>query len=204
MFEAKSLTLGFHQELLLENITFSLAAGNLLTIRGPNGVGKSSLLQVLSGIKKPLKGSVTLNGRLLDEYLHKGKILFLGHDLGLIPELTLEEHLKRLMAIYPIQQVDLERFELKGLEELPVSHLSAGQKRRFWLSILNEFKGQLLLLDEPFLALDKEARVLLEQVLANYLAAKQGVVVIATHLAEKVKFCSHEIELAEHLPQTFS
>ena len=87
---------------------------------------------------------------------------------------------------------------------LQVSQLSAGQKRRLWLSVMSVFSGKLLLLDEPFLALDKSARLMLEKLIESYLKHKKGILVVATHLMEKVNFCTKEIDLTNHLPKNIN
>ena len=203
MLDVQGLALGFGSEPLLEGIEFKLESGELLVIRGANGVGKSTLLQALAGLQHPIAGEISLDGKKVSQYLNQAEILLLGHELGITPELTLAEQVQRLALFYGIDSVELEDFYLTGLEDLPVSHLSAGQKRRLWLSILDQFQGKLMLLDEPFLALDKDARILLERVIDKYIARKNGVVVIVTHLHESVKFCSQEIELSHYLPQNF-
>ncbi len=202
MLEVSSLSLGFGHEVLLNNISLHLHTGELLVIRGANGIGKSSFLHVLSGIKEPLSGNVFLSEEPVSTHANRANILFLGHDLGLTMELTLEEQLQRFQLYYAIDAVDLERFYLTGLESLPVSQLSAGQRRRLWLSVLAGFRGQLVLLDEPFLALDVQARKLLEEIIESYKKQKYGVIVVATHMQENVKFCSQEIELSLHVPQS--
>lgn len=202
MLTANNVSIGFHNEALLENVEIAIEPGNMLVVRGANGLGKSSLLSALAGLSIPLSGQVKLFDEPIENYLHSRQILMLGHELGLTPELTLLEQVKRLQLYYGIHEsLNLTKFYLTGLEELSVSSLSAGQKRRLWLSILDQFRGKLLLLDEPFLALDKDARVMLEMILERFISEHQGIVVVATHLHEKVKFCSQELELSMYLPQ---
>ncbi|MFM4874151.1 cytochrome c biogenesis heme-transporting ATPase CcmA [Aeromonas veronii] len=174
---------------LFEHLTFSVAPGDLVQIEGPNGVGKTSLLRLLTGLSQPFAGGVCWNGENIrhcrDEY--HANLLYLGHQPGVKAALTPFENLKFYQQLHHPQQTEtdlwqiLARVGLAGFEENPTGQLSAGQQRRvalarLWLSQ----KPALWILDEPFTAIDKQGVKVLEQHFLAH-AERGGMVILTTH-----------------------
>lgn len=173
---------------LFAGLNLNLAAGECLHVRGENGVGKTSLLRLLTGLSKPEAGQVLWNGKVISSepgIFHR-EVLFLGHRDALKEELTALENLQMYAALddvkLPLEKAlgALARFGLRGRENLPVHCLSAGQKRRVLMARMLTRGALLWILDEPFNALDVEAIAQLEQLIAEHLAAK-GMVVLTSH-----------------------
>ena len=159
---------------LFEHLSFSVAPGDLVQIEGPNGVGKTSLLRLLTGLSQPFAGEVCWNGENIrhcrDEY--HANLLYLGHQPGVKAALTPFENLKFYQQLH---------HPLAGFEENPTGQLSAGQQRRvalarLWLSQ----KAALWILDEPFTAIDKQGVKVLEQLFLAH-AERGGMVILTTH-----------------------
>ncbi|THJ47216.1 MULTISPECIES: cytochrome c biogenesis heme-transporting ATPase CcmA [Aeromonas] len=174
---------------LFEHLSFSVAPGDLVQIEGPNGVGKTSLLRLLTGLSQPFAGEVCWNGENIrhcrDEY--HANLLYLGHQPGVKAALTPFENLKFYQQLHYPQQTEtnlwqiLARVGLAGFEEYPTGQLSAGQQRRvalarLWLSQ----KPALWILDEPFTAIDKQGVKVLEQLFLAH-AERGGMVILTTH-----------------------
>ncbi|MFM5753618.1 cytochrome c biogenesis heme-transporting ATPase CcmA [Aeromonas veronii] len=174
---------------LFEHLSFSVAPGDLVQIEGPNGVGKTSLLRLLTGLSQPFAGEVCWNGEIIrhcrDEY--HANLLYLGHQPGVKAALTPFENLKFYQQLHHPQQTEtdlwqiLARVGLAGFEENPTGQLSAGQQRRvalarLWLSQ----KAALWILDEPFTAIDKQGVKVLEQLFLEH-AERGGMVILTTH-----------------------
>ena len=174
---------------LFEHLSFSVAPGDLVQIEGPNGVGKTSLLRLLTGLSQPFAGEVCWNGENIrhcrDEY--HANLLYLGHQPGVKAALTPFENLKFYQQLHHPQQTEtdlwqiLARVGLAGFEEYPTGQLSAGQQRRvalarLWLSQ----KAALWILDEPFTAIDKQGVKVLEQLFLEH-AERGGMVILTTH-----------------------
>ena len=175
---------------LFSGLDLKLSAGECLHIRGENGVGKTSLLRILTGLSKPELGQVLWNGQTIssDPSIFHRDVLFLGHRDALKEELTALENLQMYAAL-DAAKLSLEkalsalaRFGLRGRENLPVHCLSAGQKRRVLMARMLTREARLWVLDEPFNALDVEAIAQLEQLIVEHLAAA-GIVVFTSHQA---------------------
>ncbi|PTQ76408.1 heme exporter protein A [Nitrosomonas oligotropha] len=173
---------------LFRDVNFSLEAGGLMQVRGPNGSGKTSLLRMLCGLSNPAAGEIRWNGasiRALDgEYY--GAMTYIGHLSGTKDDLTVIENLRISSALAGfntgIDQAKeaLGYIGLQGREGLPVKVLSQGQRRRVALARLLVCKTPLWILDEPLVALDVAAVKLIQELLEQHLR-EDGMVVMTTH-----------------------
>ena len=188
--QARDLACVRGERKLFSNISFDLSAGDCLHVRGENGVGKTSLLRLLTGLSKPEVGQVLWNHELItkqvNQYHHN--LLFLGHRDALKEEFSALENLQAYAALdgidlpYEKALAALWRFGLRGRENLPVNCLSAGQKRRVLMARMLTRQAQLWILDEPFNALDVNAVALFEGLMAEHLTLG-GILVLTSHQA---------------------
>jgi heme exporter protein A len=165
------------------NISFSVAAGESLTIRGRNGAGKSSLLRMIVGLVRIVGGQLALEGG--DPELSVGEQAhYLGHLDALKPSLSVEENLRFWSAFLGAAAVDLSEplrtVGLEALADLPAAYLSAGQRRRLSIARLLAVKRPLWLLDEPTSTLDAAAQARLGEIMRAHLAGG-GIILAATH-----------------------
>jgi heme exporter protein A len=173
---------------LFKDVNFSLEAGELLQVNGPNGGGKTSLLRMLCGLATPAHGEIFWLGdniRSLDEGYYNS-ITYLGHLNGVKDNLNAIENL-RISSALAGNGVDeskaytaLQKMGLVGRETLPVKVLSQGQRRRVTLARLLVSSTVLWILDEPLVALDTSAVLLVKSILEQHLK-KGGMVVMTTH-----------------------
>ncbi|MFL9625823.1 cytochrome c biogenesis heme-transporting ATPase CcmA [Aeromonas jandaei] len=174
---------------LFEHLSFTVSPGDLVQIEGPNGVGKTSLLRLLTGLSQPFSGEVLWNGENIracrDEY--HASLLYLGHQPGVKAALTPFENLTFYQRLHHSAQTEsdvwqiLARVGLAGFEDNPTGQLSAGQQRRVALARLwlcNQ--PSLWILDEPFTAIDKQGVKVLEQLFLAH-ADRGGMVILTTH-----------------------
>ena len=175
---------------LFSGLDLEVSSGQWLHIRGENGVGKTSLLRLLSGLSKPAAGQIFWNQQAieLDPSEYHRNLLFLGHRDALKDDLTALENLAIASALDALTVSEeevllaLHRFGLRGREDLPVHYLSAGQKRRVLLARLLLRKPQLWILDEPFNALDIQAVEMLSGLISDHIAAG-GMAIMTSHQA---------------------
>jgi len=173
---------------LFQDLSFSLAAGELLYVHGPNGSGKTTLLRTLCGLALPEAGEIRWRGqnirRLKEEY-HR-EMTYVGHLNGVKDELTAFENLRVVGQLNGVDASEeralhsLRRMELSACAELPGKALSQGQKRRVALARLLLAPRVLWIMDEPFNALDVKAVGMIQAVLSEHLD-NGGMVVLTTH-----------------------
>ena len=188
MLEARTITCVRGERELFSNLSLQLSPGECLHIRGENGVGKTSLLRLLSGLASPESGEVFWNGIAIKQEAseYHSKLLFLGHRDALKEDLTALENLLMYAAIDDLQipaeeaLASLWKFGLKGREDLPVHYLSAGQKKRVLMARMLTRRAQVWILDEPFNALDAQAGYELQSLIGSHLVSG-GLVVLTSH-----------------------
>lgn len=169
---------------VLDDLSFSVAAGEALLLTGPNGAGKTTLLKTIAGFLSPVAGLVRLAGAASEQPLAE-QAHYIGHRNGVRATLTVEEN-ARFWAQYLGGSTGhvptaLDRFGIAALAAIPTGYLSAGQKRRLALARLLLASRPLWLLDEPSSSLDARSTDVLAGVLDEHVAAG-GIVVAATHL----------------------
>ena len=188
MLEARALTCVRGTRQLFSELTLEVSAGECLHIRGENGVGKTSLLRLLTGLSKPESGDVLWNGVSIakDPVNYHRNLLFVGHRDALKEDLTALENLQLYASLDDVQLPEdkalaaLWRFGLRGREHLPVNYLSAGQKRRVLMARMLTRQAKLWILDEPFNALDVQAVEALQALVAEHIE-QGGVVILTSH-----------------------
>lgn len=149
---------------LFEHCHLKIESGQWWQIEGHNGIGKTSLLRIIAGLAVPAEGEVLWNNMPIREQRHDyySHLFYLGHFAGIKPELTAWENLRYYQKIQSLPLSDealwfaLDKVGLIGREELPCSHLSAGQQRRVALAKLWLTSSAIWILDEPFTAIDKK------------------------------------------------
>lgn len=157
---------------VLEGVSFGLPAGGALVLRGPNGVGKTTLLRVVAGLQPAFAGQVT-----------GGAVAYSGHADGVKAALSVAENLEFWARIYGGGDVAaaMAAMNLQGLAGRLAGQLSAGQRRRLGLARLLVTGRRVWVLDEPTVSLDAESVALFGAVVAAHLAAG-GCALIASHV----------------------
>ena len=185
---ANALTCVRGERTLFTGLDLEVSAGEWLHVCGENGIGKTSLLRLLSGLTKPAAGEIFWNEQLIsaDPSEYHRNLLFLGHRDSLKEDLTALENLSIATVLDGIALTEdeillaLHRFGLRGREDLPVNCLSAGQKRRVLLARLLLRQAKLWILDEPFNALDVRAVEMLSELILEHIASG-GMAIMTSH-----------------------
>lgn len=182
---AVGLTAVRDQRVLFRELALDVAAGESWRVEGPNGSGKTTLLRILCGLDQDFEGTIHFPRAHAAGHPWRADVLYLGHLPGLKAALTAGENLDWLCRQRGRPQKvsayeALARVGLQGFEDVPVSTLSAGQRRRVALARLHIEQAPLWVLDEPFTAIDRAGVAALESLLAAH-AAKGGAAIITTH-----------------------
>ena len=173
--EVQNLTCARGGIAVLSGVTFALSPGQALILRGPNGVGKTTLLRCIAGLQPVLAGRIVRP---------EAGVVYAAHADGVKGVLSVAENLAFWAAVQGAAGIAaaLAAMDLSALADRPAQNLSAGQRRRLGLArLLLGGRGALWLLDEPTVSLDASAVGLVERAIAAHLA-QGGMALIATHL----------------------
>jgi len=186
----------------LREIRLAVEPGSCLALLGRNGAGKTTLLRIFAGFSKAGKGSVSIFGRDARDLETRRRVGILGHGISVYDELSAFENLTLFGRLYGV--ADRRKTALDWLERVGLRHVRDGLVREFSrgmrqrLAIARAFlhDPQVLLLDEPFTALDDRAIAVLQTVLRDALA-RQCTIVLSTHqLREAMELATHVALLA--------
>jgi heme ABC exporter ATP-binding subunit CcmA len=189
---ARDLRRSFGRVRVLHGVDLTLAAGEAVAVAGPNGAGKSTLLRLLAGLMRPSAGEVRVLGRRLggDDPDARRAIGLLSHQSLLYDDLTLQENLTFAARLYGIPhpgQIARAALEAAGLAhragDVP-RRLSRGLLQRAAIARALLHRPRVLLLDEPFTALDAVSADRLRDELRARVAEGLGLVIVTHHLAE--------------------
>ena len=173
----------FRDKPVLRGVTFELDRGGFLVVTGPNGSGKTTLLRLCAGLLSPTEGTLEVEPP-------RGRIGFLGHEPLVYRELTPLENLELYGRLYRVPErrerigMLLERFDLWDVRHERAGSFSRGMLQRLGLCRTFLHEPDLLILDEPFNALDAEGAALLDRELGE--RQGQRTFLLATHDPERV------------------
>lgn len=206
--EARNLTKKFGDLLVLDNMNFEVAAGELLCIVGPTGCGKTTFLNTITNLYDVTEGSILLNGEKVD--LKKHNVSYIFQENSTFPWLTVEENIAFGLDIKKIPDKEkkerVEEFmEIVGLTEYRnffPRQLSASMLQRVSIARAFATKPDLLLMDEPYAQLDIELRFKLEDELIKLWEATGTTVMFITHNIEEAVYLGRKILVLTNKPTT--
>ena len=171
---------------LFRDVSFSLAAGEILQVVGHNGCGKTTLLRSLSGLSSYAVGDIFWRGKPYTDVMqdYRREVLFHGHLAAVKHLLSPRENLRWFVDIFCAGEGDIKsalyEVGLRGYEDVPCGNLSAGQLRRVALARLLLSPAVLWVLDEPFTAIDVHGIAMLQGMLQRHLAGG-GAILLTSH-----------------------
>ncbi len=184
--KVKNLTLSRGENLLIENLSFTMDAGDIVWVAGTNGIGKTTLLRCIAGLLRPESGQVLWK----DHSVHKhmtGATGYQGHKDAHKTNLGVAESLSFWQKIYgSAMDIDdvLREVGLAASKQLRIKSLSAGQSRRLALARLKLQNAKLWILDEPAASMDMEGQKLIDEMVKSHTKVG-GLALIASHTAPR-------------------
>ena len=207
MLEVKKIVKKYGNNTAVDNLSFSVADGEIFGLLGENGAGKTTTFRIIMGLLEPNSGSVLLDHEKID-YSKTDKIGFVTEERSLLTKLTVQEQIEFYATLKGMerQEIDklldkwLERFEITGYKNRKIKELSKGnqQKIQFISAVIHEPK--LLILDEPFTGLDPINVKLMKEAIID-LKNKGCSIIFSSHQMEYIEdFCEKLVILVKGKP----
>ena len=200
--EFKNVSLAYGNRLILDNINFKINEGQIFGMLGPNGVGKSTIFNLITGLISPQNGKIKIEGNDVTQYpiylrSKKFKVGYVPQYGGYFNDLTLIDNLKAISEIV-IENKDLRndkinylvsKFELDNLKDIKAKFLSGGQKKKLVIALSLMSEPKVLLLDECFAALDVLTIKMLQETIVNLQQESNITICICDHQARDLLAC---------------
>tara|TARA_B100000686_G_scaffold350222_1_gene445578 strand:- start:519 stop:1298 length:780 start_codon:yes stop_codon:yes gene_type:complete len=183
----KKISLSFGKRQILDDVNFNINRGEILGMLGPNGVGKSTIFNIITGLIKPDYGTINfdnINATNYPIYLRttKFKIGYVPQHGGYFHDLTLLENLNAIAEVLLPDEKErlfkindlISKFELDAIRDIKAKHLSGGQRKKLVIAMALLGNPKVLLLDEPFAALDVLTIKMLQQIIVNLQTEKNS------------------------------
>ncbi len=202
LLELDKISMFYNKRQILNNLNLKINKQEVLGMLGPNGVGKSTIFHIITGLKDPSYGKILINGEdctniPIYERATRYKLGYVPQHGGFMQSLSLIENLKLVGEIH-IKEKDLRKskiekiisqFEFDPLLKIKAKHLSGGQKKKLVIGMALINDPNILLLDEPFAALDILTIKMLQEIIVNLQALEKITVVICDHQARDLLSC---------------
>jgi NitT/TauT family transport system ATP-binding protein len=184
---------------VLDDINLEIAQGELIVLLGPSGCGKSTLLNIIAGFMPPSAGRILHDGVAVSRPDRRRTVVF--QDYALFPWMTVQKNVEFGLKAQAVEAAERARIareflalvKLGGFEDRYPYEISGGMKQRAAIARALAPDPDILLMDEPFGALDAQTRVLLQEELARIVAAAKRTVLFVTHSIEEAVFLADRI-----------
>ena len=200
--EFENVSLAYGNRLILDNINFKINEGQIFGMLGPNGVGKSTIYNLITGLISPKSGKIKIAGEDATQYpvylrTKKFKVGYVPQYGGYFNDLTLYENLKAISEIvidnknYRDERINylISKFELDNTKDIKAKFLSGGQKKKLVIALSLLSEPRVLLLDECFAALDVLTIKMLQEVIVNLQSENKITICICDHQARDLLAC---------------
>jgi lipopolysaccharide export system ATP-binding protein len=198
----ENINLSYGNRLILDNVNFKINENEIFGMLGPNGVGKSTIFNLITGLIQPNSGKIKLNNTDVLDYpiylrTKKFQIGYVPQYGGYFGDLTLHDNLKAISEIvidnkiYRTEKINylISKFELENLKDVKGKFLSGGQKKKLVIALSLLSNPKVLLLDECFAALDVLTIKMLQEIIVNLQKETNITICICDHQARDLLAC---------------
>jgi lipopolysaccharide export system ATP-binding protein len=198
----EKISLSFGKRKILDNVNFSVNESQILGLLGPNGVGKSTIFNLITGLIKPQYGSIIIDSKNVNDYpiylrTTQFKIGYVPQYGGYFHNMSLLENLNAIGELliknkkvrYEKINSLISKFELDAVRDIKASYLSGGQKKRLVIALSLLGNPKILLLDEPFAALDIMTIKTLQKIIVNLQSENNITIILCDHQARDLLSC---------------
>ena len=200
--EFENVSLAYGNRLILDNINFKINESQIFGMLGPNGVGKSTIFNLITGLINPKDGKIKIANEDATKYpiylrTKKFKVGYVPQHGGYFNDLTLHDNLKAISEIvlekknFRIERINylISKFELDNLKDIKAKFLSGGQKKKLVIALSLLSEPRVLLLDECFAALDVLTIKMLQEIIVNLQQESKITICICDHQARDLLAC---------------
>jgi len=200
--ELKNISMFYNKRQILNNLSIKINRQEVLGMLGPNGVGKSTIFHIITGLKDPGYGKVFINAidctnLPIYDRANRFKLGYVPQYGGFIQDLNLLDNLKLIGEIHikekNLRQTKIDKiisqFEFEPLLKIKSKHLSGGQKKKLVIAMALINDPKILLLDEPFAALDILTIKMLQEIIVNLQTIENITIVVCDHQARDLLSC---------------
>ena len=200
--EFDNISLAYGNRLILDNISFKINEGQIFGMLGPNGVGKSTIFNLITGLINPKSGKIRINNEDATQYpvylrTKKFKVGYVPQYGGFFNDLSLLDNLKAISEIVidnknlRVDRINylVSKFELDNLKDIKAKFLSGGQKKKLVIALSLLSEPKVLLLDECFAALDVLTIKMLQEVIVNLQQESKITICLCDHQARDLLAC---------------
>ena len=200
--EFENISLAYGNRLILDNISFKINEGQIFGMLGPNGVGKSTIFNLITGLINPNHGKIKITGEDVTQYpvylrTKKFRVGYVPQNGGYFNDLTLHDNLKAISEIISDNKSLMKdrinflisRFELENIKDVKAKFLSGGQKKKLVIALSLLSEPRVLLLDECFAALDVLTIKMLQEIIVNLQQENKITICICDHQARDLLAC---------------
>ena len=200
--EFENVSLAYGNRLILDNINFKINEGQIFGMLGPNGVGKSTIFNLITGLIDPGNGKIKITNKDVTNYpiylrAKKFKLGYVPQYGGFFNDLTLHDNLKAISEIvidnknYRSERISylISKFDLDNLKDIKAKFLSGGQKKKLVIALSLLSEPKVLLLDECFAALDVLTIKMLQEIIVNLQNENRITICICDHQARDLLAC---------------
>ena len=200
--EFDNISLSYGNRLILDNLNFKINEGQIFGMLGPNGVGKSTIFNLITGLLSPNTGKIKIASQDVTDYpiylrTKKFKVGYVPQYGGFFNDLTLHDNLRAISEIvienknYRSERINylISKFELDNLKDIKAKFLSGGQKKKLVIALSLLSEPKVLLLDECFAALDVLTIKMLQEIIVNLQHENKITICICDHQARDLLAC---------------